>query len=528
MAKFFHLLNLALMVTLASSCKNSGGESSLDSNFMNPYKDVVKREFKSNVNSIEIDSNSIKLLGVNLDEIENVRIKTSTAKEIPIEIISKTAGVIVGKATKSASFAINELLSIVIGNAYGQATIDATFSIANRSINVNQLAGALGGVASDGTSKIKNGQTLKWYQNNWVVDDVVYSPQTYIGTWDVDTQEPAIELTPTGRPNPTVVTPRNGDYYVVQGHGRASLNCQGTGCDQEVSTGDWVVWNDKISKWDINKKAEVILPVEIPWANINKSGSKLTDMADVGGTPLNGKSLVYSSQAQRWVFANPVLTPGSVSGGPSGSISAGSITSVEIQDNSIRRADLNLELDGLLNSFVVNNITSQVVVGGVTAASVRSQNHIPTSDEDVITKKFWDSWQVFYRYIGEAFYSTKSLATLAYTYDNNSGTINLDNSNSIIIKKQTADNVVLGKVANGGVYTFVFQDVDSNNNTNFSVFSYGNTAVSVGGTLDIRWNPARAARTPGKHAMYTVTLMAASGTSGVTPNPVLYVSWTEF
>jgi hypothetical protein len=527
-------IQLFIMLLISVSCKSGSGDvSSLDNQFMNPKGTTKTIEYKSSVSTVKLDSTSIIMTGINLDQITFVKIlKPGSTTPINIDIASRTINKIIGTTTRNVAMTIGDVFSVIVGNVYGQSTVEAVFSVANRSISVNQLSGALGGVSVNGTSSIKNGQTLVWYLNNWTAVDAVTNSQNYVGLWNVETNIPAIELQAinNNRPNPTVISPKNGDYFIVQGSGSESLNCFDNSCSEQVSDGDWVMWNDISAKWDIVKNIYASsAPTNIPWTVVNKTGSKLQDISDLSGNPIDGKTLVYSSSSHSWVYGNPIYLS---SGGTSGNIVANSITGNEIKNGSVTSIDLSQSLQDLMASFVIStNVTSQITAGGITASSIKVTSDAMTAT-DVVNRGYLEavlgSWGWLKNTIYGYFTLNHAAITAVFPYADNSSDLDSSKSNSLVVKKQTRSLVSMSNILNGGVYTIVFQDSDSILNTDFS-FSNSQSLISMGGGAPIiKWNPDRVARTLGKHAMYTITLMGAGDSTDQTAHPYYYISWIEF
>ena len=326
-----------MLLIFLTGCKSGGGDSSLSNTFMNPTAGV----FNSSINSVSINSEYITLNGTKMDGVTSIYLVRDNGTKLPINIENKTTGIILGKALQNVSFALGEVFKVVIGNAYGQSVFDAVFTVGNRSIGVNQLSGALGGVNDDGVSNIRNGDTLVWNINRWVARNPSENSQRYIGIWDAVNMSPNINLLNyPGLPDTSIISPRNGDYFVVQGSGRQVFNCPAVSCNDLVEDGDWVIWNSESSKWDVIRNVyATALPDTIPWSRIDKTGARLQEVVGINGSPVNGNSIVFENG--NWRYGTPVVNSTSFVNGITEFITSGSITSEKITNGTITVNDLN-------------------------------------------------------------------------------------------------------------------------------------------------------------------------------------------
>ncbi|MFT6069318.1 MAG: hypothetical protein ACJAT2_002750 [Bacteriovoracaceae bacterium] len=259
--------------------KSSGGGSA-----------VPPSSFTSTISSVSVVNNQIVLNGQKLSLVNSVQITGPSGFNETLNIESQSSSTLVANGLRNISFVMNGVFDLIISNAQGAATFQVTFTISDGSITGSMLS-------SMGASV---GQVLTFDGTDWVPNDL--TGLTYAGNWNGNLNIP--DLSGGGSA---------GEYYIVSNGGSYDLS-GGTGTDSWTG-GDWVVWNSTLNQWEkidnasgvvtFNGRNGTVVPLanDYTWAQIDKTTSSITDIADVDTTgAVSGKILKFDGTT--WVLAD--------------------------------------------------------------------------------------------------------------------------------------------------------------------------------------------------------------------------------
>ena len=296
--------------------------------------------FKQTNPVITINDGTLTLQGNGLSKASFVKI-VKGGQTYNLKITSKSDNSISTAITENMSMAAGEIFSLVVGNARGDTTIPATFTISSNSIS-NTMLTSMGASA---------GQVLKWNGTIWTPSNSTTS-QIFTGSYDAATNTPELSGTSS--------FPVAGTYYLVTVSGSQDFGAGLVLCnigDTIISTGtafELVPNSNSISSVYGRTGAIVSRTNDYTWAQINKATSSIGDIADVNLSvaPANNEVLMFNSSTGKWV-------PGAI---PSSTPTAGSITSSmlagSISESQI--TNLNSDLSAITASIAGKepNITS--------------------------------------------------------------------------------------------------------------------------------------------------------------------------
>ena len=288
---------------------------------------------KATVSSVSIVNDQLVINGTGLDGVDNVRITGPSGFDESFAIESKNVSNLVANGLKNISFAIGSVFSLIISDAYGAATFDVTFTLQDGAVTASKLASMGAGV----------GQVLKYDGTTWVPSDL--GGLTYAGNWDGNANSPDLSI-----------GGNLGEYYIVNTAGIYDL-LGGPGTDS-WGVGDWVVWNDVLTRWEkvdnatnvtsFNGRSGVVTPQsgDYTWAEIDKTTSSINDITDVDTTGIaSGKILKWDGA--KWAIGDDL------SGG-----GVGSVTSSEIADGTI--VDIDISGTAAIAQSKIANLTTDL------------------------------------------------------------------------------------------------------------------------------------------------------------------------
>lgn len=267
-----------------------------------------KAEVARSVHSVSLINNQLIINGKGLDKITSLKIKNdqTTAN---FTVVSADATKIIANAANAVAIGVGQAFELVISGAEGASTFAVTFTLENGSITAAHLSPMGASV----------GQVLKYNGSAWVPSTLTAS-QLYMGTWNAYTNSPDL----------TATTPQSGDYYIISTGGTFDL---GTG-SVTYDAGDMVIYNgttwEKISNsamtvTSFKGRNGIVTPAanDYTWAQIDKSASKLENIADIDvAGRVDGQVLKWSAGSSKWVVSNDEEG--------SGTPTAGSVTNNEI------------------------------------------------------------------------------------------------------------------------------------------------------------------------------------------------------
>jgi len=355
------------MTLLLTSCLFGGSEIRVK----NFSKNFGKAD--ANVSSVSIINDQLVINGTSLNGVNNVRITGPSGFDHTFSIESKTGSNLVANGLSALAFAMDATFSLILTDANGAASFPVTFDLVDGSVTASKLDDMGAGI----------GQVLKWNGTTWVASDL--GGLTYAGNWNGNTNAP--DLTGGGS---------LGEYYIVNNAGSFDL-AGGVGTNS-WSVGDWAVWNDVSSQWekidnatnvtDFNGRSGSVTPQvgDYTWAQIDKSSSLLSDIADIeaptGDGSDTGKVLKWNNGTSQWELSDDL------SGG-----GAGSITSTEISDGSITNDDINAsanidqsKINGLTTSLSSKlNLTGGTLTGDLTVPNLITAGNVDGVDVSALS-----------------------------------------------------------------------------------------------------------------------------------------------
>lgn len=318
------LIYLMSLSTLSGCFIFSGKKWAIKTTVPSPINNISEAS-KISVASLNISNDQVTINGAGFNNVNTLKI-TGTGFDQTLSINTKTDSQIIAVATSSFSLLLDSTFNLVMETANAQATFPITFTLQDGAVTAAKL-NAMGATA---------GQFLKYNGTNWVPTSLSPS-QTYLGTWNANTNNPDIS---------SLGSFTNGDYFIV--------STGGTYLGITYRPGDWAMFNgtafEKIDNSSnvvasFNGRRGVVVPAsgDYGWSDITKTGSKLQDIADVDvSARADGNILIWNAAASKWVASTYTSTPpdGSVS---TNTINNGSVTyaKTNFSDGDIPQAKIN-------------------------------------------------------------------------------------------------------------------------------------------------------------------------------------------
>lgn len=279
---------------------------------------IIENEAQPVISNVTLINDQLTVTGSNFSNLNSVKINSNN-----LSVISNDGSTLVLSAAGSIVLALNTALNLVIENSYGAASVPVTFNLVDDSITSAKIGDKEVKASDLDSMGLTTGQVLQWSGSTWQGVDL--SGLAYLGTWDATAPGVGPDAGAGGSP---------GDYYIVNTSGTVDID--GTNI---WTIGDWVIWNGLI--WDkidnstgvktFNGRSGTVTPLanDYTWSQIDKTTSSIGDVADVDMTGVAaGKILKWNGSA--WVINDDLSNGG-----------AGSVTSSEIQNDSIVDADIN-------------------------------------------------------------------------------------------------------------------------------------------------------------------------------------------
>jgi hypothetical protein len=290
MIKTGKTLFVIFLMSLVASC-NPLGKEKAKVTFFNPGS---FQDLKLAVNSVSVQNNQLIITGSKLSTIKTATLKNNSQTET-FEVESASDSQLITNGVKNISLLAGSVFDLVLSDAYGSATFQVSFTLANGSVTAAMLNN-MGAMA---------GQVLKYDGLKW---KPVYQIETqaFIGTWDASNNI-------GGSPDLSVVSSTSGDYYVA--------TVAGTLNGVAYAIGDWIIsdgynWNKipssktSVTSFQSRKGIVTLQPSDyvslIDGASHKVTGSALKDIADIDftTTPTNGQTIKWNTATSKWLPAD--------------------------------------------------------------------------------------------------------------------------------------------------------------------------------------------------------------------------------
>ncbi|MGZ3808475.1 MAG: hypothetical protein ACXVCE_10340, partial [Bacteriovorax sp.] len=284
---------LGLFLLMSSGCNPLGSEK-----FKVEFKNSgAFKDLKTQVVNVSIANNQLVISGSSLSGIKTATLKNVSQEEI-FQVESATESQIIANGARAISIAAGSVFDLILADAYGAATFQVTFSVADGAITTTKIANGAVTAAKLDSMGASAGQYLKYNGSSWVAASLI-DGQTYLGTWNATTNAPDLTL-------PSSLA---GDYYVV--------TVAGTFNGIAYAVGDWIIsdgysWQKipysktSVASFQGRKGVVTLVPgdyVSLKDAVTSKvTGSSLNDIADIDLTtiaPISGSVLKYNGS--KWV-----------------------------------------------------------------------------------------------------------------------------------------------------------------------------------------------------------------------------------
>ncbi|MGZ3790262.1 MAG: beta strand repeat-containing protein, partial [Bacteriovorax sp.] len=284
---------LGLFLLMSSGCNPLGSEK-----FKVEFKNSgAFKDLKTQVVNVSIANNQLVISGSSLSGIKTATLKNVSQEEV-FQVESATESQIIANGARAISIAAGSVFDLILADAYGAATFQVTFSVADGAITTTKIANGAVTAAKLDSMGASAGQYLKYNGSSWVAASLI-DGQTYLGTWNATTNAPDLTL-------PSSLA---GDYYVV--------TVAGTFNGIAYAVGDWIIsdgysWQKipysktSVASFQGRKGVVTLVPgdyVSLKDAVTSKvTGSSLNDIADIDLTtiaPISGSVLKYNGS--KWV-----------------------------------------------------------------------------------------------------------------------------------------------------------------------------------------------------------------------------------
>jgi hypothetical protein len=242
------------------------------------------------ISTIQVNQNQFILGGAGLSQVNSLRLTGSGGFNQELTIESKSSSSLIANGKQNLSFVVGQIFNLIVSSAYGAASYQVSFTLNNGAVTASMLH-HMGASA---------GQVLKYNGSAWAPGDL--SALTYAGGWNATTNSPNI-----------LGGGSAGEFYIVTTAG--SFDLAGGPGTNSWSVGDWALWNSGANRWDkvpttgnivsFNGRGGAVTPQsgDYTWAQITKTTSALTDIADVDTTGIaTGKILKWDGS--QWAIAD--------------------------------------------------------------------------------------------------------------------------------------------------------------------------------------------------------------------------------
>jgi hypothetical protein len=359
MIKAGQVVFVIFLMSLIASC-NPLGKENAKVTFFNPGS---FQDLKLAVNSVSVQNNQLIITGSKLSTIKTATLKNNSQTET-FEVESASDSQLITNGVKNISLLAGSVFDLVLSDAYGSATFQVAFTLADGSVTATKL-NSMGATA---------GQVLKYNGTTWGPASLPNS-QIFLGTWNATANNPDIS---------TLGQFQNGDYYIVSTAGIFN--------SITYNIGDWAIFNgtawEKINNSSnvvssFNGRRGVVVPLagDYTWAQITKTASKLEDIADINVTSRNdGDVLLWDASTSKWISSSFSSTP------PSGSVGTS-----QIANTSVTYGKLNLN-DGDIPQAKVNGLVTALsgkeptIAAGITAQYYRGDKSWQTLDTSAVSE----------------------------------------------------------------------------------------------------------------------------------------------
>lgn len=347
------ITSLIIIILLITSCVAQNGK--INVSFNGSVFGGQSIGEKSSLVSADIRNNVLSIQGNHLNDVKEIRVKSSGGFDEVFIIESQSSSSITAKSTHPLLIPLNAALSIIIKDSFAATTYPLTFELQDGIVTQAKLH-HMG--ANDGDVLTFNQTLGQWEPRN-------LSGLNFKGSWDARTvAEGGVEVEPDS-------SPQSGDYWLVSNPGNTDLD--GT---VNWKSGDWAIFNgtswQKISNSSdvisFNGRQGAVVPAsgDYTWADINKTTSSINDIADVDtSTVASGQVLKWNGT--QWLPANDDTTAVAGSVGSS-EIAAGAI------DNSHVSATANIDQSKISN--LTTDLAAKLsLAGGVMTGAIDMGGH---------------------------------------------------------------------------------------------------------------------------------------------------------
>ncbi|MCF8060197.1 MAG: tail fiber domain-containing protein [Bacteriovoracaceae bacterium] len=284
---------------LFSSCHQSKIKiDGIDKSIKNPAKtNPTAPTVKVSVTNVDIISNQLVITGSNLETATSVRVTGPSGFDESFAIESQSSTSLVANGLNNILMAVNGVFSLIVSNAEGASTYTITFDLQDGQVTAAKLSD-MGAVA---------GEVLTYDGTNW--GPAPLTGLSYKGTFDATAGDQR------------TVAEAAGHYYIVSTPG--TNDPDGTSNGNTFSSGDWAVFNGATSSWDVVIGSNNVVSVAgktgavtLTWGDITKTGSLLSDIANVNVIGrVDGDILVWDNAGSEWIV-QPQPTDTNTNAGP--------------------------------------------------------------------------------------------------------------------------------------------------------------------------------------------------------------------
>jgi hypothetical protein len=432
MIKQWRILFAILLIFLITSC-NPLGKEKAKVTFLNPgnFKDL-----KISVSSVSINNNQLVITGSSLANVKTATLTNNSQTET-FQVESANDTQLITNGIKTISLLAGSVFDLVLADAYGSATFQVAFTLADGSVTATKL-NSMGAAA---------GQILKFNGTAWAPASQI-DAQTFIGTWDAHNNI-------GGNPDLTNVSATPGDYYVT--------NVAGILNGVSYAVGDWIIsdgynWSKiplsktSVTSFQGRKGIVSLTPTDyvslIDGTTHKVTGSSLADIADIdltanGGLTTSGQVLKWNTTTSKWEPGNAIA-----SGGVSSTdIGAGVITDTHVSGTAAiaqsKIANLTTDLASKQNTSSLAADVRAIPLTGVTSGSGN------ISATDTILGAFGKLMNTQSDYVSKSSGATITTGTIAVS---GTGMITIPTATGVTLTEAANVTYVNNAISNNGVW----------------------------------------------------------------------------
>ena len=433
MIKQWRILFAIPLIFFITSC-NPLGKEKAKVTFFNPGN---FQDLKISVSSVSVNNNQLVITGSSLSKIKTATLTNNTQTEI-FQVESASDSQIITNGIKTISLLAGSVFNLVLADAYGSATFQVAFTLADGSVTATKL-NSMGATA---------GQILKFNGTAWAPAFQI-DAQTFIGTWDAHNNI-------GGNPDLTNVSATPGDYYVT--------NVAGILNGVSYGVGDWIIsdgynWSKiplsktSVTSFQGRKGIVTLTPTDyvslIDGTTHKVTGSSLADIADIdltanGGLTTSGQVLKWNTTTSKWEPGNAIAS-GGVS---SADIGAGVITDTHVSGTAAiaqsKIANLTTDLASKQNTSSLAADVRAIPLTGVTSGSGN------ISATDTILGAFGKLMNTQSDYVSKSSGATITTGTIAVS---GTGMITIPTATGTTLTEAANVTYVNNAISNNGVWS---------------------------------------------------------------------------